>query len=94
MTNEYLILYKPNVRIAFSSTFEEITGVLDSFGFKLSTSSGSLVYYGTAWISKLDEVAIHFYFNDIKKLDSILIQNKTYYDRNSLLNLINANKHG
>jgi hypothetical protein len=75
MYRDFLVLYKPNVNISFHSNLYDLAGLLDKHGFKITTfEDRPPIYHGTAWITEMDEVVIHFNVTDkLEQLNSIML---------------------
>lgn len=74
MCKDFLVLFKPNVNISFHSNLYDLTGLLNKHGFKITSFEDSPpIYHGTAWISEIDKVVIHFYVTDKLELNSIML---------------------
>lgn len=75
MSKDFLVLYKPNVKISFNSNLNDIVRCLDKNGFKITSfEDRPPIYHGKAWITEKDEAVIHFYVTDkLEQLKSIML---------------------
>lgn len=75
MCKDFLVLFKPNVKISFHSNLHDLVGLLDKQGFKITSfEDRPPIYHGKAWITEIDEVVIHFYVTDkLEQLNSIML---------------------
>lgn len=75
LDKDCLLLYKPNIKIPFNSKLNDLTGYLEKNGFNLTNyEDRPPIYHGSAWITEMDKVVIHFYITDkAEYLDSIML---------------------
>ena len=75
MDKDLLVLYKPNIKIPFHSNLNDLIGYLDKYDFKLTCfKDRPPIYHGSAWLTEMDKVVIHFYVTDkSEKLSSIML---------------------
>lgn len=87
MLTNRLKLYKPNIDIYFKTTINALTDNLTPYGFKLTKiDDKESIIHGEAWINKEDKVVIHFYFNDVGKLISVMIHSIKKSNEDTIIN--------
>ena len=87
MLTDRLKLFRPNIDIYFKTTINVLSDNLMSYGFKISKiDDKESILHGEAWINKEDKVVIHFYFDNVGKLNSIMIHSMKKSIEDTIIN--------